>query len=1460
MENKTTNTQIYETVSENVEKLGSVIPTQLAEDTHNALHKLHNALGGDVSGFVAKRLHMTAKELKDSLAAEQVDGVALAIYNIEMRGKSVIIGDQTGVGKGRQAAAMIRYGLNAGYLPIFFTDRHTLFSDMYRDCKALDIQSKRPFIVNAGASIVDFDIEKESDYAEDYENIWGEDGEIDLDKLEERMMRRYQKEYETVFKSPSAKELASIFASGDIPKDTYDYVMITYSQLQGAKKDQTRLNFLNSVCKKHRVLFIFDEAHRSSSVSAGKVSIITQSINLLLSENKDTQCLFLSATFAKRPESLITFINRTALGEAATEYTLNNALSSGGAPMQEFVSSCLAAEGQMLRRENSSEGIPDPTYTYLEDDIAQHSELFDKVMYYFREIVQLSDLIKNNVAAAAEREATLLSEFKPYATRQQLFYINKVLLLSLKAKNVAQAAIKEVKAGRCVVIGMSDTLECILQDVTVDAEGHAKGDFSTLLLRLLEKTVFDDKLGMNVFTCAQTDSQDTNLSGLGFDEIEYIYNSIKNSIQNEIFRIPMSPIDVIRQLISQETFTASNGEEKPIRFEECTGRARQLEYFSPEGDDDYINAKMTSRKKRHSNLIFNDFQNNHLDVILINACGAIGASAHAIATSEVSDEEVRQRKMLIVQNDLDVNIDLQKRGRINRTGQRADLPPLYEYIITSVPSEKRLNMMLRAKLRSLSANTTADQDQDKAQADFIDISNKYGNEVATEYLDGHPELGNLLGLKKNVKASQLLARIAMLSVTAQQEIVDDLFSAYTSLEEELRRLNQWDLEREHRDFEAQIEKEGLFSTGKGTTKFGGCSYLGTYLCKQKTYPLQGKQIIATVAENVQKAGDDTNMAKQIKSYYTKQNKRVRQRYSERKDILENSTKLYLQKYLTDEAEAIDYMVIAENDYEKWGADVQKMIIMRPHSELIIKKMLLYGKSIKELKAHEKRDLKELSQQRERLEEALDSFKIGDCFDNVDFIINGEETPEKVMAVLKDIRFGKNERQQFLPGKVEFIFALSSVYTELRINLVHNKKWSSFNRLMSIYHRSKKISFNEKIWNLEIAKNNNRIVKRNIITGNILGAFVHPDVAALKPRFITFTLSADANGKHDICNGLLLPVSEENLKSILQDVSLPLNEALRFVNQKNKVYSISGIGVELTVMPVQSGNHSGYDFVFSIGEKESRNFENDIRFDAIRDYFIGEISKSAIRETGKGRVPLKRYSTGPIAFKSKAFEAIASLLTDLGATAIVPRNQLSVGDVNNYQSQSRIKDKEEWEKLEWKGKKGCITPPTKEHTTIQLAEPETTEEKKGRSVTRYSEPVLLAKQTLMLEGASLEKDTVKQELKNLYLAWGDYRAKIFWVVQLRVVIQQILTKSDANKTVSFKHGNIPYFLTQLANSEHLDKAGEYIKRFENEMLFMAPSKETVEAFINDSPCDSELDAMRTSLQKYLDGETDVIEPF
>ena len=80
-------------------------------------------------------------------------------------------------------------------------------------------------------------------------------------------------------------------------------------------------------------------------------------------------------------------------------------------------------------------------------------------------------------------------------------------------------------------------------------------------------------------------------------EVSDYYTSIKQDITEEVFHLPVSPIDVIRQLITAEKFVAPNGEYLNIRFEECTGRAHQLDYLSPEGDDDFINAVIGSRKK-----------------------------------------------------------------------------------------------------------------------------------------------------------------------------------------------------------------------------------------------------------------------------------------------------------------------------------------------------------------------------------------------------------------------------------------------------------------------------------------------------------------------------------------------------------------------------------------------------------------------------------------------------------------------------------------------------------------------------------------------------------------------------------------------------------------------------------------------------------------------------------------------
>lgn len=1021
---------------------------------------------------------------------------------------------------------------------------------------------------------------------------------------------------------------------------------------------------------------------------------------------------------------------------------------------------------------------------------------------------------------------------------------------------------------------MSDTLECILRDVVANEDSSVRGNISALLIRLLDKTVRSTcELGDRetpIFDIV-IDSADSEMAALisMADEIKDYYKYILHSIKDEVFHLPMSPIDVIRQLITREQFVAPDGSFINIRFEECTGRAHQLEYLSPEGDDNFIQARITPRRKRHSNHIFNDFQNNKLDVILINACGAIGASAHAISTAAVPEEQVRQRKMLIVQNDLDVNIDLQKRGRINRTGQRMDLPPLYEYIITAIPSEKRLNMMLRAKLRSLSANTAACQDQDKDQADFIDISNKYGNEVASDYIHEHQELALVLGLKGTVTASKLLAHIAMLSVTAQQDIVDDLLGAYTTLEAELRRINQWDLEREFRDFEADFVREELFTTAKAETKLGGCSYLTTYKCKQKTFPYTFQTLMESCKEAKERFGakypENTKLKNEVKNYYARQNAVLRQRYKERQELLYAGTKRILIKYCPDETLVNAWLEGARLPFDEWKQSFINDIEKQEKGKQLLRKLTSFSNEFNHLNNREKSELMKYAMEKRRLISILTKAEIGTGYYNISNQLASEECPNRVIAVLRDIRFGKEERNRFLPSRVEFVFALTAVYTEIRINMVYNNKWSNYDRLQEIFDS---MSWNTDAgeWDAEIAANNNKTVERKIITDNILGAYVHPAIANLKPRFITFSLKSKAMGKPKTQTGLLLPMDGSKIREALKTVSIPLHEGIKYANNTNTSYTIAGLGVNFSFLPHRVSD-TCVRFVISVFDGHSKNFEEDKRFDCIRPYFTGSAVTSIYdkEELGKKkRRTLMHYRTELLDFTAPALQHIIQTLAQMDAVIIIPRDQMTYGEIKEYASRSERDADEPWPILDWKDKDAIPMPPIKEKLKLRISAPLIPKVQTGRPVSRHSERYLLAQETMSLNGLSLQQRSTLDNLRRTYLKWKDFLLHSFDNIEnsrsgdhyVYSELQRVIENKSKVAVVQFNR-NFITILQNILDSEYLETDGLLLAKFDEEMLFFSPEKAEAQAFLDNLPCSPRFEGIRKCVQDYIDGKTDMI---
>lgn len=131
----------------------------MAQPTQDALNHLEDQVG-DIDEFARKELGYESTEaLHNALMGLQVDSVATAIHQIK-QGKAVVIADQTGIGKGRQAAAIIRWAARSGMTPVFVSVKPSLFTDMYGDLADIGTHDVEPFILNSDAWVSGQDGEK----------------------------------------------------------------------------------------------------------------------------------------------------------------------------------------------------------------------------------------------------------------------------------------------------------------------------------------------------------------------------------------------------------------------------------------------------------------------------------------------------------------------------------------------------------------------------------------------------------------------------------------------------------------------------------------------------------------------------------------------------------------------------------------------------------------------------------------------------------------------------------------------------------------------------------------------------------------------------------------------------------------------------------------------------------------------------------------------------------------------------------------------------------------------------------------------------------------------------------------------------------------------------------------------------------------------------------------------------
>ncbi len=785
--------------------------------------------------YVARKLQYPVSELRDKgyFANEQIDAIALAISNIES-GAGFVLGDQTGIGKGRVVAAVLRYAMLQGKNPVFVTEKANLYKDIYRDLTDIGMDGVRALMTNGNESI-DLDdsglrsLKTRNDHGKELERLLDENG-------------------------PQLTDMG------------YDILFTTYSQMQalGTNPDTgqpikaARHRFLQAVADD--AVVVLDESHNGGGTAAagrgGKAKERTGRAGFVRGLiDKAAGVMYSSATWAKRPDVMDLYF-ATDLSLAVPNLAdLGSAIEAGGVPLQQTVSTMLAQIGQMIRRERSFAGID---YTPAEVSVSRaDAAAISNAMLSVHAVDQVKESTVDKYAQALRGSGMAVQakdRFKVTSSNFSSSMHNLVsqMLLVLKVDAAVDMALELAKDGKRPVITLANTMGSFMGEMA-KSMGIKPGDpfpvhFRDVLLRYLDKSrtirIKPPKGKGNPYTeLIPVEAMDAPMRKAFLEAQEAI-----NAMEFE-GPMPVSPIDYMIGRLQQENLTV----------DEITGRTERIIYDS--AGNGILGIRPNKVKKPAGrNKVIKDYQSGKTDVLILNQSGSTGLSLHA--DQRASNQA--PRVMMIVQPELNIDTHMQMLGRINRTGQV--VLPEYRQLIADVPSERRPAAVLLRKMASLNANTTAARGSDVTATDVLDFMNEVGDQVVAEILGENKDINDLLGNPVKFKeefrgggpivepgiSSKATGRLPLLPVHQQEMVYEMIEAAYTDAIEQLDRMGQNPLEAKTVDLDAKIEADServIFSGSQASSSpFAADAKAAVYDVKRQGRPMTGNEL--------QKAVDD----------------------------------------------------------------------------------------------------------------------------------------------------------------------------------------------------------------------------------------------------------------------------------------------------------------------------------------------------------------------------------------------------------------------------------------------------------------------------------------------------------------------------------------------------------------------------------------------------------------------------
>ena len=809
---------------------GIYLPRSQSAFTYAALENLE-AREGDIDEFVAKELgYASTDEMAKGLAGYQIDALALAISANNM-GKGFVIGDDTGVGKGRTAAAMLVWAKKNGKIPIFVSLQESLYSAMYQDLKDIGHGDLRIGMTNTDAKVVE-----------------------DLGNGQSRT------KFEN--KKGDGKKLTDyLTANGALPPNV-DVVFTTYSQL-GGSGSAGRQRAIASLVGSGKAAMVMDEAHNAageSNTNAFFMSLLTGEGLFGEDANGDVKpapegwapppALYLSATFAKRPDNMPLYIHTNLRYAADSPEALKDLFGKGAGTdvIQQIASEMLVESGSMIRRERSYDGVT-MNFVTDEDNAPRDAREVDNITTVLRTLVTADRALKEWMKDAVV-QAQLISALAPpgstmgktgdaFKEAQGTPFTSVVhnyvgqLLLATKIKTAVDSSVARMNEGEKVVLALQNTMEALLKDYVSTnklQEGAELADlgWQTVLRRGLDST------RRIILKSATGQKRDDLRVVIPFEmmppSIRAGYAKVEALIAQFQSPLAVSPIDAIRQQLEAKFVWTENGVQKVGDNPPAGSNARHLVVKEISGRShgvDYRNdvPRYMALDDPGRVAVIGGFQNGEqakatgpVDIVILTAAGATGISLHA----SVKAYDQRPRHMIILQPHADISVFKQLLGRIHRTGQVEW--PSFTMLATGIPAERRIMAVIKKKMSSLVSNTSAGSSATTMQG--VDFINQYGDVAVARYLNDHSDIrvfmdypewedtDDAAGREVALKAS---GRAGLLPVADQQEFFDSVESDYNTEIDRRNATGTNALQRNIYPFNATLEESAMLDEGLDQT-------------------------------------------------------------------------------------------------------------------------------------------------------------------------------------------------------------------------------------------------------------------------------------------------------------------------------------------------------------------------------------------------------------------------------------------------------------------------------------------------------------------------------------------------------------------------------------------------------------------------------------------------------------------